>query len=165
MPKIAKDKGTSTATSMGTSFQQNCVGCPRSSSNSTSATEYEAGTSIMDVVTKSLVAMDQLQKDIMRIEREQDKTRDFYKGIAKLTKVSRIAIIALMIVPVLQLIACTATVYYLGIQEELSGLLTWILSSVSILSLIEVGITALKYFALENKIDDFEKRLDNLEGD
>lgn len=165
MPKIAKDKGTSTAVPMGMPFQQNCVGCPRSSSNSTSVTEYESGVSIMDAVTKSLIAMDQLQKDIMRVEKEQDKTRDFYKGITKLAKVSRIAIIVLMIVPVLQLIACTATVYYLGIQEELSGLLTWILCSVSILSLIEVGITALKYFTLEHKVDEFEKRLDKIEGD
>ena len=68
-----------------------------------------------------------------------------------------------MAIPLIQLIACTAVVYFLGIQEELPSLLIWILSGVSLLSIAEVLITVLKYFILENKVSDLEKKIEKIE--
>jgi hypothetical protein len=83
--------------------------------------------------------------------------------MAALAKTSRVAIIVLMVLPVLQLVLCAAIVYCLGIQENLSGLINWIIGGIGALSFLEVLITAVKYFSLENKVNDFEKRLDKLE--
>lgn len=44
-----------------------------------------------------------------------------------------IVLLILPVIPVVELIACTAVVYYPEIQEQLSSLLTWVLSGVSIL--------------------------------
>lgn len=162
MPKITRDKKTSTGSATQAPFQQVYAGSSQFSASS-SASKDDA-ISIMDMVTKSLITMDALQKDIIRVEKEQDRTRDFYDGLTSLAKTSKIAIFILMIIPVFQLIACTAVVYYLGIQDQLSGLLTWILGGVSFLSIAEASITAMKYFTLENKVNELEKKIDKLEN-
>lgn len=165
MARVTKEKSTSTVSTLGSSTQQNCVGCPRvSSSNSGSISEYDSGTLFMDTFTKHLVSINDLQKDVLRIEKEQDRTREFYSGITSLAKISKAAIFVLMLIPALQLIICAALVYYLGIQEQLSGLLNWVLGSVSVLSIIEIVFTAIKYFTLENKVNDLEKRVDGLQN-
>lgn len=114
------------------------------------------------VLTNNLVAINQLQKDILRVEKEQDRARNFYNAIAKLSNVSREAVLILLVIPVIQLIACAAVVYYLGIQEQLSGMLTWILSGVSFLSLAEVILIPVKLFSMEKRMDDIEKKIEKL---
>lgn len=164
MARVTKEKSTSTGSALGSLPQQNCVGCPKlSSSNSGSIPEYDSVALLMDMVSKSLVTMNKLQKDIMRVEKEQDRTRDFYSGITALTKISKVAIFVLMIIPAVQLIVCAALVYYLGIQEQLSGLLTWTLGSVSVFSITEIVFTAIKYFTLENKVNELERKVDDLQ--
>lgn len=158
MAQLTKDSGTSIGTNFSTT---SCSNCPRiATSESASTPEHNRETPLIDLVIKSLVTMDKLQKDIMKVEKEQDRTFGFYKGIEKLTHTSRIAITVLMIIPAFQLIACTAIVYYLGIQERLSGLLTWILGGVSIFSVVEILITALKYTMLESKVSELEKKVE-----
>lgn len=162
MAGITKDKKTSTGSPPKTPFQQTYTGSPQFSA-STNTNSNDDAITIMDMVIKSLVTMDDLRKDIIRVEKEQDRTRNFYTGITKLARTSRIALIILMIAPVFQLILCTAIVYYLGIQDQLPGLLIWVLGGVSLLSIIEVVITAIKYFTLENKVNELEKKVEKLE--
>lgn len=145
------------ANSQGTSGNANT-----STSSSANSSEFASDAILIDLIKKCLTDMNELQKDIVRVEKEQDRTRNFYKAITKLSKASIVAITILMIIPILQLIACTAVVYYLGIQDQLPGLLIWILSGVSLLSIAEVIVTTIKYFSLENKVDELEKRFEKL---
>lgn len=162
MKIVTKDKGTST-NSVTIPVSQNCENCPRVINSGTATMNTSIEQQFVVLLTQSLSDIKNLQEDILKVEKKQDRTDEFYNGIAKLTKISKIAIIILMIIPVLQLIACAAVVYYLGIQEQLSGLLTWILGGVSLLSIVEVGITAIKYFTLENKVEELEKKIKKLE--
>lgn len=65
----------------------------------------------------------------------------------------------LLVIPMLQFISCTAVVYFLGIQDELPSLLTWVLSSVSVLSIVEMIILPIKFFTMENRMNEIERKL------
>ena len=162
MAKLINDTYTGTG-SVG-SFPPNCENCPRIvSPNSTSTPKHPTENSLYELVANSLVTISELQKNVTKIEKEQEKNREFYRSITALSKTSRKALWLIMAIPLIQLIACTAVVYFLGIQEELPSLLIWILSGVSLLSIAEVLITVLKYFILENKVSDLEKKIEKIE--
>ena len=108
---------------------------------------------------------DKLEKQVDKIEKQQETTRNFYNSLAKFSSTTRVIVILLMFIPLLQLIACAGIVYYLGIQEKNSSLINWVLGGVSILSLGEVIIIPVKLFLLDKRMDDFEKRLDKIEND
>lgn len=162
MAKLINDTYTGTG-SVGP-FPPNCENCPRIvSPNSTSTPKYPTENSLYELVANSLVSISELQKNVTKIEKEQEKNREFYRSITALSKTSRKALWLIMAIPLIQLIARTAVVYFLGIQEELPSLLIWILSGVSLLSIAEVLITVLKYFILENKVSDLEKKIEKFE--
>lgn len=50
--------------------------------------------------------------------------------------------------------------YSLGIEDELPGLINWILGSVSILSILELIVGGIKLYLYEKKMDELEKKID-----
>lgn len=103
----------------------------------------------------------ELKNKIEKLEKEQRIARDFYDANKKLAKTSRSILILLMCVPCAQLVICAAIVYHLGIQDNISPLLDWVLGGISFFSIAEVIITAIKYTSLENKIEDMQKKLED----
>ena len=131
--------------------------------SATSDTNSQTGAfdvTITGMVRDCIVQVNDLQKEVNQLQKEQRKTSEYYKENAKLAKTSRILMIILMVIPGIQLIACTAVVYYLGIENQLTAFLRWIIGSVSILSISEKVFTAFKYFSLENKVDELKKAVE-----
>ena len=161
MPILTKDTESSSVAVSGAS-SPSCEGCPRistaesgsvSKSNPSDFTTY-------NLLRQTLLDTEELRKEIEAIKTEQQKSKNFYTSLTKLGNVARFAVIMLMITPFLQLLACIVIVHYLGIQDQLPGLLYWVLSGVSILSVFEVGVLVFKFNSIENRIDQIEKNID-----
>lgn len=162
MEQYTKGKESS-ATSSSSATLPPCTGCPKiSSPDSGSALDSGLALQLTSVLTQNLNTIDKLQKDILRVEQEQDKTRAFYHAITKLSNASRVVIGILMTIPLIQLVLCVAMVYYLGIQDNLPGLLTWVLGGISLFSLAEVIAIPIQYFILSKRVEDVEKKVDKL---
>lgn len=125
----------------------------------------QSDNSLNELLITCISKSDKLEKQVDKIEKQQETTRNFYNSLAKFSSTTRVIVILLMFIPLLQLIACAGIVYYLGIQEKNSSLINWVLGGVSILSLGEVIIIPVKLFLLDKRMDDFEKRLDKIEND
>lgn len=110
----------------------------------------------LDETKKFNAQVDELKKEIK-------KTKDFYKSITQLSKISRIAIIFLLAIPVLQIIACAVIVYYLGIQEQLSSIINWLLGGVSVASILEVITFFYKMFSWDKRLKKLETEKENLQ--
>lgn len=67
-----------------------------------------------------------------------------------------------MIMPIIQLLCCAGVVYSLGIEDELPGLINWVLGGVSLLSLVELIVGGVKLFLYEKRMDELEKKIDAL---
>lgn len=93
------------------------------------------------------------------LKEEKNKTTGFYQSLTKLSDIAQKAIWFLLIIPMLQLIACSAVVYYLGIQEDLPSLLTWVIGGVSFLSVAEMIILPIKFTTMENRMNEIERKL------
>lgn len=72
------------------------------------------------------------------LEATTKETQSFYDSTTKLNKTVQIAVMLLISVPIVQLVFATLMVYYLGIQDDLNGLLHWLLGSISFFSVIEL---------------------------
>ena len=141
-----------------------CSACPKavSSSNETQTPQIDNNDILANIVTQNLMQVETLKTEVEQIKIAQEKQADFYRSGAKLNNVARIAIIILLVIPTLQLIACTAVVYYLGVQEKLNGLLSWVLSGVSLFSIVDIIIVSVKFFSVEKKVDFLENKVDKL---
>lgn len=106
--------------------------------------------------------MHDLQREVRELQAANKKTSSFYDSTSKLNKTVRTVIIILMIVPVVQLLCCAGVVYSLGIEDELPGLINWILGGVSLLSLGELIVGGVKLFLYEKRMDELEKKIDTL---
>lgn len=150
-----------TNTSSTPNIPNTCSGCPKTinSGNETSTPQID-NNGLATIVTQNVIQIEALKTNVEQIKNDQDKQADFYRFGAKLSNVARIAIIVLLIVPLLQLIACTAVVYYLGIQEQLNGLLSWVLGGVSLFSIIDIVFVIIKFTGIEKRVEELEKRLD-----
>lgn len=142
-----------------TSITGDCINCPRVNPSSTSTSNNVGDTSIL---IDAIGQLHDLQKEVKEIQTKQGKLMEFYDSSTKLNKTVRIVIIVLMIIPALQLICCTGVVFYLGIQQKLSDLLNWVLGGVSLLSLVELIVGGVKLFLDEKKIENLEKKVDDL---
>lgn len=137
----------------------NCSVCQRSGINANAT--GTGGINANEMFIQNLVEVNNLKKEIDELKKGQRKAEDFYGSTANLNKTVQIVVIVLMIIPVLQLIACAVVVHYLGIQDKIASLLNWVLSGVSLLSLLELGIGGFKLFTIEKKLEEFEKKLDS----
>lgn len=120
---------------------------------------------MVEAYRQSIIKMDSLEKAVDRLEDKQNKTKEFYEATTKLSKTAYIILWILLIIPALQLFGCIAVVYYLGIQDNLPGLLYWVLSSVSLLSVGEIISIPKTFSSIKNRLNDIEKRLDKFERD
>ena len=136
---------TETATQGSIPFVTNCDSCPRVNASYSSTT---VGTSNADTLISTIV------------QAASKKTLSFYDSTSKLNKTVQIVIIILMVIPVIQLLLCAGVVYSLGIEDELPGLINWILGSVSILSILELIVGGIKLYLYEKRMDELEKKID-----
>ncbi len=132
--------------------RSNGVSLTETSPNST----MQQGNALEQIMANQYKEVQKFNEQVSELKAEIQKTKDFYKAVTKLSKISYTAIILLLAVPILQLIACTVVTYYLGIQEQLSPIINWILGSLSVASLIEIIMFFVKMY-------DWEKRLKKLE--
>lgn len=124
---------TETATQGSIPFVTNCDSCPRVNASYSSTT---VGTSNADTLISTIGQLHDLQREVRELQAASKKTLSFYDSTSKLNKTVQIVIIILMVIPVIQLLLCAGVVYSLGIEDELPGLINWILGSVSILSIL-----------------------------
>lgn len=163
MATVTNDSSTSTGNTFSQATESISSNIPPVASASNESGTPASPASVLDLFYKCLEKNQQLEKNIRDIQSELNTTQNFFKNSSKLAKTSQIAIIILMIIPILQLLACTAIVYYLGIQDNLPSLLTKVLSGVSLLSFVEVVITIIRFSTLKSKVEEIEKRLDRLD--
>ena len=130
-----------------------------SSSTNTQPNQRDSG-----LIADCIIKIEDLRKEVEILKKGQEKTDAFFNENTKLAKTSRIAIILLMVIPGLQFFACAVIVYFLGIQEQLPSIINWMLGIISALSIIEVIFTALKYFVLENKVNELKEKLEELKS-
>lgn len=150
---------TGTATPNAVPLVSNCDNCPKVNASYSSAT---GGVSDTDTLFSTIKQLCVLQREVQELQAANKKTFSFYDSTSKLNKTVHTVVIILMIVPIIQLLCCAGVVYYLGIEEELPGLINWILGGVSVLSLIEMIIGGVKLFHYEKKMDELEKKVDAL---
>ena len=129
------------------------------SSIDTSTTAGNSEISLYGLITTNIQEVAELKKRMNDLEKQQNKTKAFYKSITKLSNLSTTIMGIMLIIPMLQLIGCAAVVYYLGIQEKLSGLLNWVLGGVSLFSLVEMIFIPIKFYFMETKITSLEEKL------
>lgn len=157
---IKKPTDSSTATSI-VQDHQNCSSCPQFV-NPKSGSGHEQQSDVLALVGY-LAQLGSMQSEINALktdlEAEKSKSAGFYQSLTKLSNTSRKVIWVLLVIPMLQFISCTAVVYFLGIQDELPSLLTWVLSSVSALSIVEMIILPIKFFTMENRMNEIERKL------
>lgn len=165
MPDYTKDI-TSTnmpASSISTSTQNGCALCPNLSTNLNNSSEYDNSPVLIELITKNISSVSELQKDVLNLEKEQEKSRELYKSISKLAKTSRIVLLFLIVVPIIQLVGCIVTVYYIGAQQSLSELLNWVIGGIGIMSGLEVVIAYTKLSNIEKNVDKLESKVERLE--
>lgn len=110
-----------------------------------------------------------LEKDICLVKKEQEKTRDFYESIKKLSDISKNVIWGLTIIPIVQLVLFYIVVYRLGIQNEIS-ILQLILGGLGVMTVIEciliyrkkdqINLLEKKVDFIQNQLDDTKNQLD-----
>ena len=103
------------------------------------------------------------KKEIDNIKAEQEKMKEFYRSSASLSKTVKIVIIILMIVPIIQVLVCGVIVYSLGIQDKLPNYLSYFLGGISVLSIIEFFVGAVKLYANEKSLEALKMRIDKIE--
>ncbi len=129
---------------------------PNSIDTSTSGSNSEI--SVYGLISTNIQEVADLKRRINDLEKQQGKTKSFYKSVTKLSNLSTIIIGVMLIIPMLQLIGCAAVVYYLGIQDNLPGLLNWVLGGVSLFSLIEMIFIPIKFYFMETKISSLDEK-------
>lgn len=130
---------------------------PNSIDTSTSGGSSEMGL-FYGLINTNILEVADLKRRINDLEKQQGKTKSFYKSVTRLSNLSTIIIGIMFIIPMLQLIGCAAVVYYLGIQDKLPGLLNWVLGGVSLFSLIEMIFIPIKFYFMETKISSLEEK-------
>jgi hypothetical protein len=153
---------TGSATPNTVPLASNCDNCPRVNATFSSSATTAAGVSNTDTLIETIGQVYNLRREVRELQAESKKKESFYDSTTKLNKTVRIVIIVLMIVPIVQLLCCAGAVYYLGIEDELPGLLYWVLGGVSLFSIVEMIVGGLKLFLYEKKMDELEKKIDEL---
>lgn len=106
----------------------------------------------------------ELRKKVDELEKKQRKSERFFGEVTALAKVSRIVMIILMIIPVVQLIACVLVVNYIGCNDKLIPLLNWVISGISVLSIIEMIYGGVKIYLFNRDIEEIKKKIDKYEN-
>ena len=109
------------------------------------------GTSNADTLISTIGQLHDLQREVRELQAASKKTLSFYDSTSKLNRTVQIVIIILMVIHVIQLLLCAGVVYSLGIEDELPGLINWILGSVSILSILELIVGGIKLIPLRKE--------------
>ena len=134
----------------------------------TSTTNTVSDTSLYaEVLTKCLTGMAELEKRTNTLEKKisfEDNPNDISKEYTKLAHTSRIAMILLMFVPVIQLFICSVIVHNLGLEEKLPNILRWFLGGISLFSFVEMILLPIKIYHDSNKYAEFEKRIEKIES-
>lgn len=162
MASIANDV-TSTNISSTSSAPTGCPNCPTFTTNGGNSSSYENMGPLLELVSKNIADVDRLQKEILEVEKNQEKSLSFYQAIKKLANTSRAAILILIAVPIIQLIACIITIVVIGAQDKLSSLLNWAIGSIGVLSFAEVIIAYTKLAGLEKSVEKLEAKVEKLE--
>lgn len=161
MPTYTKDINSSTGIPSGANSPNSATN-PEQATYATSATQPAQEMILAEIITQSLKKVSTLEAAVILIEKEQDKSRNFYTSITKLSNTAQNSLRLLMVIPVLQIIACTAVVYHLGILDTLPNLLSWVLGGVSITAGINIFLVSRGYSILEAKVNHLEEKLDSL---
>ena len=155
------ENSSSTATNSSFPLTSTCDGCPKLHSPSSSSSA--GGINTTDMLFTAIGELNNLKKEIEDLKKHDLQSSSFFQSSTNLNKTVRIVVIILMLVPLIQLILCTAVVYYLGIQEEISGLLNWVLGGVTLLSFVEVFLGGSKLYQLNSRMDATEKKIEKLD--
>jgi uncharacterized integral membrane protein len=160
MPQYQKaETGSSTPNTV--PLASNCDNCPKVNTTFSSTTTNGFSNNA-DTLVVAIGQLHDLQREVQELQTANKKTVSFYDSTSKLNKTVRIVIIILMMVPIVQALFCAGVVYSLGIEDELPGLLYWVLGGVSIFSIIEMIVGGIKLFLYEKRMDELEKKIDAL---
>lgn len=140
-----------------------CESCPQySRPASGTLNTFDPAAVYVETLKSCLSDIERLENRVRTLEQNDAKREDYFKEAASLAQTSRFAVIALMSVPVLQLLACAVVVYYLGLEEKLPSILNWFIGGVGLFSVIDMIITIIKANSDKQKLDRIEKDIENL---
>ena len=98
-----------------------------------------------------------------QIEKEQRANLKLKKSLTKFSKSANIIVWVLLLIPIIQVLACALVVYILGIQDKLPSSLTVLLTIISGLSVLEIIGFVVKFYKTDSKIDELQDKIDKLE--
>lgn len=123
---------------------------------------FDNATAYTETLKSCLLNIGKLEERVKDLEKKEEQHAEFYRESARLSKTSRISLIVLMIVPVVQLLVCAIIVYSMGLEEKLPNILKWFLGGVSLLSVVEMIMTIIKGNSDKQKFDELEKEIEKL---
>lgn len=151
------------ANTSSTSTSSQCDTCPKfGTTNSGSNSDYQPEQNMAALLIQVFTDISTLKEEVQSIQLEQNNTHKFYKAATNLCNVSKNIMLLFILIPVVQLLACVAIIYYLGIQDKLPSLLTWVLSGISLLSFLEVFLNLFQINKMGSRLDELEKKIDNM---
>lgn len=104
-----------------------------------------------------------IKKRLEQIEKEQKDNHKLKKSLTKFSKSANIIVWVVLLIPIIQVLACALIVYILGIQDKLPNTLTVLLTIISGLSVLEIIGFVVKFYKTDSKVDELQDKIDKLE--
>lgn len=116
----------------------------------------------VSMLSHTIGELQKLKEEFEKLQKEVEKSKSFYDSATKVNNTVFIVLIVFLLIPVLQLVVCAGVLYFLGIQDNLLEFFKWGLGGIGLLSLVQVVIWGIKVFYHGKRIDDLEKKIENL---
>ena len=105
-----------------------------------------------------------IKKRLDQVEKEQKDDIRLKKSLTKFSKSANIIVWVLLLIPIIQVLACALVVYMLGVQDKLPNVLTVLLSIVSGFSILEIIGFVVKFYKTDSKLEELQDKIDKLEN-
>lgn len=131
------------------------------STPSNSSTPKNESQQLFDMFNNFSIKINQLERQVGILEKEQKKQSEFFYESSKLSKTTRTVIIIFLILPVLQLIACVVTIIFLK-SLDLFPILKWLVAGTSIFAILDMIIVPINLYESKKKIEELEKKVKSI---
>lgn len=117
-------------------------------------------------IAQQAVRLNKIEEDILKIKEQQvafekDNTvKSFLDSAKRVSDISAILLIILIVLPICQLGLCVATIYILGYDKTLSSFINWFIGGIGVLSLVELVGGCNKLKSLDERIKRLEDKID-----
>ena len=117
-------------------------------------------------IAQQAVRFNKIEEEIQKLKERQtvfekdNSVKSFLDSAKRVSNISAIILIILIVLPICQLGVCVATVYILGYEKSLNSFINWCIGGIGILSLIELVGGCIKLKSLDERIKRLEDKID-----